>query len=298
MAALPDAWILVMNDLLEAPAAWRSPAEIAAAIGRSDEELTDLLCDLDVAGWLSVWEGESGPLVTLSALAAQRLSVRLVEVGLSETPRWARIGDPDPPAIRSKNVCLSERAASLEFVADGAIPPDLAAERGERAEAHAGSVPETPPREGRREEPPRPSILLGLNLTPWPGPRDESRSICPACGDRTLGPQMYCLYCDRWGLDRLTTDDSPGPPAPGSAVPQPRRVRPAPNTATVDQVQTERLRAGRKRKRQARYQAKLDADRRRSPKPQPPAPKNEPGTPFVPLHSPPPGMPRTQTRGR
>jgi hypothetical protein len=297
MAVLPDAWLLVLNALLEAPVAWQSPAEIGAAIGRGEEEVTDLLCDLDLAGWLSVWETESGPLVTLSALAAERLCVRLVEIGAAATLRWARAGDPDPPPVRSKNVCLSERAASLEYVADPGLSPDLAAERGERAEARARG-PHTDPaaaRATRREEPPRPTLLVGLSLTPWPGPREAPESACPACRGRTLGPQMYCLYCDRWGLDRpplvaeaTTTTVPVSPPA--------RRSRRAPDPVTVEQAQTERFRARRKSKRRSRHLARLEADRTRGQKAAGVAPGNEPRPAFVPLSSPPPGKPPGRDR--
>ena len=54
MAELPDAYLPVMNALLEAPLAWQSPAEIAAVLALGDEQTMDLLCDLDVAGWVSV----------------------------------------------------------------------------------------------------------------------------------------------------------------------------------------------------------------------------------------------------
>jgi len=296
MAVLPDTWLHVMNVLLEAPVAWRSPAEIAATLGRGDGELTDLLCDLDVAGWLAVWETDAGPLVTLSALAARRLGARLVEVGAGETPRWARAGDPDPPRPRAKHVCLSERAASLEFVPDPDLSPDLAAERGEHAEARARANHQSPAREARHEESPRPTVLVGLSLTPWPGPRSPSEGVCPACGDRTLGPQMYCLYCDRWGLDRLTPGDPLPPPA--SVVLPPRRARAAAaDSATAEKAQAERLRARRKSKRHARHLARLEAERQRTPKPQPVAARPEPPTTFVPLYCPPPGMPRSQNKG-
>lgn len=289
MAVLPDAWLLVLKVLIEAPVAWRSPSEIAAALAWREGETTDILCDLDLAGWLSVWETESGPLVTLSALAAERLEVRLVEVGAGGTPRWARAGDAEPPPPRSKNVCLSERAASLEYVSDPDLPPDVSAERGERAEAVARTFRGAPSRPDRREEPPRPTVLVGLSLTPWPGPREPSDAACPACGGLTLGPQAYCLYCDRWGLDRLTPGRAPSPSAP----PTPRAVRPEPDRAAAEKAQAERLRALRRSKRKGRHQARRDADRGRKTKPQPPpptaGPKAEPAKDFLPLHCQPPG---------
>jgi hypothetical protein len=260
MAVLSDAWTLVLNVLLEAPVAWRSPEEIAAALGWGEGEVTDLLCDLDVAGWLVVWETETGPLVTLSPLAAERLRVRLVEVGAGETPRWAREGEPDPPSPRSKHVCLNERAASLNFVPDPADSPDVSAVQSERTEAFAKTRSEGPPlRPGRRDEPPRPTVLLGLSLTPWPGPGVVSQTTCPACRGRTLGPQTYCLYCDRWGLDG---------PNHGGVVPPvavPATTRTATDRSAIERRQAERLRARRKAKRKRRQQAKREASRQQNP---------------------------------
>src|SRR5437868_4537458 len=97
MVELPEAWKAIVNTLLKATVAWQTPAEVAEALGRDVEETTDLLCLMDEAGWINVWEAEPGPLILLSALAAERLHVHLVEVGPNETPRWARAGDPLPP---------------------------------------------------------------------------------------------------------------------------------------------------------------------------------------------------------
>ncbi len=296
MAVLPDAWLGVINDVLDSPTAWRSPAKIAEALGLGVEETADRLCDLDLAGWLTVWESESGPLVTLSPLAAQRLDVRLVEVGPSATPRWARAGEPDPPSIRSKNVCLSERAASLEFLRDPGMLPDQAAERGERAEIRALSLQKKAllPRTLTREELPRPTVLVGLSLTPWPGPNLETGSICPACGGGPLGPQMYCLYCDRWGFDPadltgietrslVLNADSPRPRPRGA------------DTPAFEQAQAERLRARRKAKRQLRHGTRFEADRLRKQKPVSQQSSNESLPRLIPLSSPPKGHSRSHS---
>src|SRR4051794_39418630 len=104
MVEMPDEWRPVLNALLAAPIAWQSPEEIAVALGADVEATADLLSLMDVAGWLSVWDGDAGPVVTLTALAAERLRVVLVEVGPDETPRWASAGDPPPPRPRAKHV--------------------------------------------------------------------------------------------------------------------------------------------------------------------------------------------------
>ena len=185
MPVLPDAWSLIMNVLLNAPVAWQSPAEIAAVLGRGQEETTDLLCDLDVAGWVVVWEVKSGPLVTLSALAAERLKPPARRgPGRSATPADGPSRAYPGPAVRSprpKNVCLSERAASLEFKTDPAMSPDMTAEWAEHAEAMAlNRQGQWTTRPGNRVEPPRPTVLLGLSQTPWPGP--ARRALGPGPG--------------------------------------------------------------------------------------------------------------------
>ena len=225
MVELPDAWSRVMNALLEAPVAWRTPAQLAVAIRLGDDEATDLLCDLELAGWLVVRDAEPGPLVTLSPLAAARLRIRLVEVGQGETPRWASDDERDPPVRRSAPPCAGNQAATLDRVVAQTPSPALAAERSERAEALARYPRAEVTRADRPDFLPRPGILIGLGLSPWPGPHAEPVDFCPACGGQTLPPRMYCLYCDRWGLDCLTGVDTPaGPPtAPRSLRPETRR---------------------------------------------------------------------------
>src|SRR4051794_12436443 len=112
MVELLEEWKAVLNLLLEAPVAWQSPEELAVALGRGVGETTDLLCQMDVEGWITVWDREPGPVVTLTAVAAERLEVVLIEVGAEETPRWAHVGDPVPPPPRAKHVGRTERSAA------------------------------------------------------------------------------------------------------------------------------------------------------------------------------------------
>ena len=202
MVELSEEGRRVVEALLGAPLAWQSPAELASATGLDVEATTDLLATLDVGGWLAPWEREPDVVVTLSVAAAAKLGVRLVESGRHESPRWASVGDPDPPAPKATGVFRDERAAWLERVVDPSASAEEAAERAEEvAERHA-----RPPRSGGRfapENPPTPTLLVGFGLTPWPGPGDGRKASCPACGSKRLGPSSYCLYCDRWGLDHL-----------------------------------------------------------------------------------------------
>ena len=267
MVELPVVLRSVVNALFEAPRAWRSLAQVAEALGIGVDEATDRLCDLNVGGWVEVWEGdgrggETGPLVTLSPLGAERLGVRLVESSEGRCVRWARVGDPEPPAPRATNVCASARGASLEFVPDHSPPPDRRAADAERAGAYAATPADPsaakPAPRGPAPDAPPPSYLVGLALTPWPGPAAaaDAESVCPACGSRRLLPHMYCLYCDRWGLDELS------PPAVDAPVVAPPRPPADPNPVR-DRALSDTLRARRKSKRQERQKAQAEAERAR-----------------------------------
>lgn len=187
---IPNLWRSVLGKLVEAKLAWQRPSELAKLLSWSVEETTDLLADLDVAGWLEVWEQEGEPSVTLSALAAERLGVRLVECGPDQTPRWWPIGEPEPPQPRARHVCVSERSASFEFLIDPGPRPDELA-----AMLDLSATDEGEPRW------PRPNLIIGEHLSPWPGPREPEQDKCPACHGRRLPSNAYCLRCDRWGLD-------------------------------------------------------------------------------------------------
>jgi hypothetical protein len=90
-------------------------------------------------------------------------------------------------------------------------------EAAERAEESMlkGSGPLESRRRGVEQGLPAPTLLVGLGLTPWPGPGvgSQPNRPCPACGSGRLEPSMYCLYCDRWGLDHRLLDGPPPKPA-------------------------------------------------------------------------------------
>lgn len=279
MADLPETGIAVMNALIGAPLAWQAPAQLATALGRDLEETLDLLCDLDVSGWVDVWEDQDGPLITLSPLAAERLCVRIVEVGPSETPRWAGSGDPDPPALRSRSVCKTDRGAGLDYVIDPTSSvdflshedPDESAATTAREQSRAGS---------RLFHESWPTILIGMGLTPWPGPTVPLKSLCPACAGRILRTCMYCLYCDRWGRDRpaaaVQRDKTPARP------PIHREGRDPNKRAEDEQAQIERLRERRKSKRR-RKRARAEQDRLQAGKFSSPKSRGEAGHPPKPF---------------
>ncbi len=237
----------IIEALVKAPVAWQSPEELARALGWDVEETTDLVAILDSDGWLSAWERERDVVVTLSVAGASRLGLRLVESGRGEVPRWANPSDPDPPGLRASGVFRDQRAAALELVADPSTSAEEAVERAELALIRS-AIPSDPRIKAVIEALPGPTLLIGLGLTPWPGPGDGRKASCPSCGSRRLKPAMYCLYCDRWGLDHLLFDE------PSS------RLRPTLETKD-DTRRREFERQTRKARRKARLLAQAEADR-------------------------------------
>jgi len=294
MVEMPETWGRVIGALVGGVFAWRTPGEVAGTLGWGEGVTTDVLASLDADGWLAVWEVEGGPLVTLSPLGADRLGVRLVEVGYDEVARWAPAGDPEPPRPRARHVCAGRRAADMDFVVDPQPGPDEAladAEWGIReAECRDGPAPGPGPDPDpdadadhairlRRTAFPFPSLLIGQGLCPWPGPGRDPAAPCPACRERPIRPHAYCLCCDRWGLDGLlaaTRRDGPGRPAgPGSrARAAPPRHFPlanpdAPPGSASASMPGQAERDRRKARRRRKMQARIEAERGRRTRPDP-----------------------------
>lgn len=232
MAELTETWRAILNAIRRGTRAWRTPNEVADDLGSDLDQVCDDMASMDVDGWLEIWEREDGPVVTLSSLAAEALGVHLAEFGRVGTMRWIGNGDPEPPQPKARNVCQSERGAELEFLLDPHPGPDRSCELAELAaaelEQHGGV---------------RPTLLIGVGLTPWPGPAADAP--CPACGSVPMKPNSYCIRCDAWGRDAN--------PKRGS-----RHVQPVPTPPThsrpVREVEAERqqLRARRKHRRRTR----------------------------------------------
>ena len=223
MTALNDPARAVIQALLEAPLAWQTPAELAHTLGWDVEELTDLIATLDAEGWLESWEGDDGhsPAVTLSVRTAYHYQARLIEQGPEQQPRWATNPQAETPHPRALGVFRGERSASLEMVIDPRDQPDVALEAAEEADDLLASPDHVRSgRDARLARMPRPTLLLGSGMTPWPGPGQQPRlgQCCPVCHGEPLRSTMYCLSCDRWGLDhQIVEDELPAPrtPIPG-----------------------------------------------------------------------------------
>jgi len=190
----------IIDAVIEAPVAWRSPGELADRLGWTLEQTLDEIAELDTKGWLEAWELVDGPVVTLSVAATADCGVRLVEVGHDDTPKWARSGDPDPPGQRASGVFRSQKAASMGLVADGRPSAENAAILAEETENRNGAVGDSRD-QASIEKLPKPTLLIGGGLSPWPGPLQADGQTCPACRSARLPARAYCLWCDRWGLD-------------------------------------------------------------------------------------------------
>ncbi|MGE3818700.1 MAG: hypothetical protein AB7I30_04645 [Isosphaeraceae bacterium] len=268
ISELTDESQALLQAMVQAPVCWLMPEWLARALNWGLEETTDRLSDLDAQGWIEVQEEEPDgvPRVMISALGAQRLGLKLAEVGLSGTVRWVGLGEPETSPPRAKHVSLGAQGADLASLPDPSPDPELAAIRGERAEAVERSLSDSSPRPrvgARGETLPTPSMLLGMGLSPWPGPGQspDPGATCPACGSRKLRPQAYCLYCDRWGLDRLLGNAQGAPLVPLSSPPV--AASPARDASATERLQAERLRLHRKAKRRRKHSASVELDRRR-----------------------------------
>lgn len=209
----------VANALVDAPCAWLAEGALAAALRADPAELSVAVAGLVAGRLLDRWNRPDGPVVILTALGAQQLGVRLVEVPGAQLYRWSR----DAASVRSTR------------------PTRRSIERTEAHDAALRQVPDRRPRPAVRGDPPKPAVLLtGHGLVPWHEDRSAARpdvrcvscrpqrrrrrsapavvvsacrrcglglrrrprlAACPGCHGRKLPAQWYCLRCDRWGMD-------------------------------------------------------------------------------------------------
>ena len=197
--------------LARGPSAWQSPHELAERLEMDPETLTDALAELDLAGWLTVWERPDGLVVTLSAWGASRLGLRLLETPGRLTFRWVD-ADADEPRIGRARPFEASDPDPLAGLLDPSPPPGWDAEENR---PEGGGTRDSC--RCRTSMLPCPSRFIGEGLVPWPGPgfsdglrRDSGVPLpCPACRNRPLATREYCLRCDRWGFDDR---NRPSPP--------------------------------------------------------------------------------------
>ncbi len=210
--------------LVDARSAWLSEPAIAAALGVPDAELRVAVAGLVAGRLLERWDRPDGAVVTLTALGARQLGVRLVELADGELYRWSA----DAVSVRTRRV---SRSARLRTEAHA----DLLEQRADRGYEHRTRTINRRAAERSDLRPPA-ILLLGEAIWPWDehrtGPRPPTwcracaprmlrrhRVVapsscgpcgrrrpprldhCPACRGRKLSPSTYCLRCDRWGMD-------------------------------------------------------------------------------------------------
>jgi hypothetical protein len=179
-------------------------AMIADRIGLTLDEVDDAVADLGEVGLVSAWDPGGGPSATLTPLAARRLGLKLRRFEGRDGNEFMPVGRPDPleRQRRRKTIAASTLGIDLDRLPGDAPRPDMIVEAAEAIEALA------PRRAGRESDDaarqlPRPPVMLeGCRPWPegWPGhPGYDGR--CPACRGSKLSAAVYCLVCDRWGLD-------------------------------------------------------------------------------------------------
>lgn len=266
MSDINDLGRRVLRAIVSAPIAWLAPIQIAVRLGGDRDKTLDAIAELDAAGWLEPWELEGDLYVILTPRAADHMGVRLVAGGKSDTMRWASVDEDEPcPRVGGRG---QGEVDALDLIPDSAPGPEAEAEAAERAER----IARRPAQPGEAPEPlnlPRPSILLGSGLTPWPGPRSpHDRSPCPGCGSEPISEKAYCLVCDRWGLDYLLLASR------GQSAPVRRAPRPTPNQPRDGSAEAA-ARAARKEKHRRKLADREAQERRKNPGVSHPAPSGD-----------------------
>jgi hypothetical protein len=249
----------LLDAIVAGPIGWQTPQQLATRLGLELNQTADLIADLNAQQWLDPWETEQELYVTLSPRAAERLNVRLVQVGRSEVMRWRSWDDPELPQPRSLTRSAG-RADALELIADPSPGPEAEAMAAERAERLV-AIEEDPADSKWFETLPRPTILLGLGLTPWPGPRRSPEKSCPGCGSDPISETSYCLVCDRWGLDHLLAR------ARQKGRPNSAPQRSTPTTPADAARAVSAAKAARKARRQCKWGARVELEKSRKSNP-------------------------------
>lgn len=226
---LTDNELSLINGIIDAPIAWQTPDELAEATGLGIVETLACLCDLMLAGWVDHWfrDGEAHPHVTLSALGAVRLGVRLEERGPGEVLVWSH----ESASIRSRRrpgrAARARTEANAELLGqapDRQPTPAALAEALDELQLQLQDRARRKHRARRIEELPNPTVLVGM-ADPAYLPKDDfarrnprmgscgvsypqnlqKERACKGCGGRDLKPSWVCPRCSRWGLDGLAS---------------------------------------------------------------------------------------------
>lgn len=101
MRELSDRSVLVIDTLIHGLVAWHSPAALARRLGWTLDEISDILCDLDIEGLIAIRDTDRGILVSLSQDAASRSNASVERENSARNPRSRGTPRPEPFASRS-----------------------------------------------------------------------------------------------------------------------------------------------------------------------------------------------------
>ena len=119
MLALSNRSVLVIETLIQGSVAWRSPAGLARRLGWTLDETNDILCDLDLAGWIVTRDIETGILVTLSPRAAAQWKGPKTMQGSERIPMPRLTRQPEPLHSRTRRIPNTVQMSQSPFSPEG-----------------------------------------------------------------------------------------------------------------------------------------------------------------------------------
>lgn len=233
MSAAADAWLLldsdqdvIMRAVLDAPGAWSEPAQIAESLMIECGHVIDIMTCLVMSGWLAFWESpESGPLVTLTPLAAHRLGVRLEEGESGDALYWTADAATARPRVSRADAERSE--ANRALLAESVDPSPDHRDMIEALDYLHALLDQVWPSKARRrrelwERLPNPSVCVGMSDPCYLPAHDFTRKnprmgscgaaypenpqngrTCKGCKGGALAEYECCPRCSRDGLEAL-----------------------------------------------------------------------------------------------
>lgn len=242
----------ILDALLRAPLAWQTPQELSDTLNQSLDDISDQLCEYEVAGVVDVSDGDEGVVVAFSFRSIRELDLELIDDEKTGLPRWGLrpprrsqapaeevyepfietedVRNPDPYVLvalaeleeqraERKRVKRERRGLPLRYQ-DVPLPTI-------QHTGHAGLPWHEPDLDGRENR--CSSCLMGgkrrkvLRLHCRCGrgerrrPKDDRCRACKACKNKPFSRSECCLDCGRWGWDDYFSPKPQRPPAEQTA---------------------------------------------------------------------------------
>lgn len=191
--------------------------ELAHAAGLDHEDADDALGQLGAAGLAGAWTLDGRTRAALSPLAARRLGLDL------RGGRWVDRRRPLPRETLPNRKAWGLGDVGLERVEDphridprermeaaesDPLAVELRRRTREAARRASGRYKATDDEKSCRALPvPQHFVGDGVQWRRWG--RFKAPAECPACRGGPLPTSVYCLVCDRWGLDWLWSRRTP-----------------------------------------------------------------------------------------